>query len=61
MSTESRNRRIRLLYADMPGAPMPDHYYAWGEVEGNDHWRFCPAIVDLIDEATAKARGESAA
>lgn len=46
-----RLNKIVSLYKMMPGAPMPpmdDGYYLWGEMEGNDHWCFCEAIVDLI-------------
>lgn len=41
---------IIALYRTMPGAPMPrkdGSCHLWGEVEGNDHWRFCEAIVRL--------------
>ena len=41
------------LYASMPGAPSPsrddDGYAVWGEVEGNAHWQFCEAIVDMVE------------
>jgi hypothetical protein len=26
----------------------PDFGYLWGEVDDNDHWQFCAAIVDQI-------------
>jgi hypothetical protein len=28
--------------------------HLWGEVEGNDHWRFCEAIVRLVFAARSK-------
>ena len=48
---------VRELYRQMPGAPMPpiddEGFYAWGEVEGSDHWAFCHAIVATIDRRIA--------
>lgn len=45
------------LYQRMPGAPMPpyepDRGYLWGEVDGNEHWEFCAAIVDQIHAVAA--------
>jgi hypothetical protein len=41
------------LYRAMPGAPQPsrdeDGCAMWGDVEGNEHWQFCEAIVNLIE------------
>ena len=53
---------IRRLYLTMPGAPMPTtapepYEYAWGEVEGNEHWQFCSEIVtQIINAAQAYSR-----
>lgn len=54
---QDREVQIIRLYEAMPGAPMPpkeDGYYLWGDVEGNDYWRFCEAVVDMMT-ATAQA------
>lgn len=53
MSEHRRLHRITRLYLAMPGAPLPpkeEGWYLWGEVEGNDHWMFCQAIVEMIEE-----------
>ena len=40
------------LYRVMPGAPQPptdaNGVAYWGEVHGNDHWRFCETIAEMI-------------
>jgi hypothetical protein len=51
MNLLQRKDAIIALYREMPGAPTPprvDGDIMWGDVEGNDHWRFCEAVVDLI-------------
>ena len=49
-----RTQRIISLYEKMPGAPKIPYgegELLWGEVEGNEHWEFCAAIVDMMDVA----------
>jgi hypothetical protein len=60
MKIRQQRDAIQWLYQTMPGAPLPsthDGWYQWGDVEGNDHWQFCAAIVALID-AAAEAAGK---
>ena len=48
---ETRRLNIIRLYRQMPGAPRPpreDGDEMWGDVEGNQHWEFCAAIVDMM-------------
>jgi len=58
MHPKNRDAIIQ-LYAAMPGAPAPmrdsDGYAMWGDVEGNEHWQFCEAIVDLMQDQIGAA------
>lgn len=55
-----KHQQIVSLYRRMPGAPQPpmdERGELWGEVEGNEHWEFCSAIVDqTINAAQAYSR-----
>jgi len=54
------SRTVRVLYRQMPGAPMPEPerpHHLTGLVEGNEHWNFCAAIVDLIREVEMSRAG----
>ncbi len=59
MDPHIRDQVIK-LYQRMPGAPMPpkeNGSYLWGDVEGNEHWEFCEAIVRMaINAAQAYSR-----
>lgn len=48
---KTRRANIIQLYRNMPGAPRPpreDGIEMWGDVEGNEHWDFCAAIIDQM-------------
>jgi hypothetical protein len=48
---ETRRSNIIRLYRAMPGAPRPprqDGVEMWGDVDGNEHWEFCAAVVDMM-------------
>lgn len=52
---DHRTNSIIRLYEQMPGAPgIPVNDETgealWRNVEGNEHWNFCAAIVDLVAE-----------
>jgi hypothetical protein len=53
MTLTSRDLAIIRLYEAMPWAPAPpvddEGYKLWGMVSDSANWRFCEAIVDLID------------
>jgi hypothetical protein len=56
--TQNQIDRVRHLYRLMPGAPeaaIEDAYFMWGDVEGNEHWEFCEAIVRMVDRAVGDA------
>jgi hypothetical protein len=56
--TKNQIARIQSLYVEMPGAPFvrfEDGVRMWGEVNDNDHWRFCEMIVRMMDEAAGSA------
>lgn len=46
------------LYREMPGAPPIPHrdgQEMWGEVMGNQHFRFCEAVARMILDRIAQA------
>jgi hypothetical protein len=56
--TQGQIERVRHLYRLMPGAPeaaIEDAYFMRGDVEGNEHWEFCVAIVRMVDKAVGDA------
>lgn len=54
MRVDPKTLAIRDLYEIMPGAPpvpQDDGRSLWGEVEGNEHWRFCERLISLFAAA----------